>query len=78
MKTVDEKIARLYKLLIEAKEIQSDIVSNHGKEINEGVRIEIVNVWNALNDCGTPLHRILNYRNINYETLKYNPSKVKI
>ena len=45
---VKGKIDRIYYHLVEAKEIQCDIVSNDGKKMTKQERKKIIEIWNLL------------------------------
>lgn len=54
------KYLKLYDLLIKAKEIQLDIVSNDGLLMVKKEREKIVNVWNSLDKAIHNVYGLIN------------------
>jgi len=64
-KTICEKLTKLKALLIEAKEIQAELVSDSGKELTTHEREEVVKIWNGLDKAGLALHHLCESRKKN-------------
>jgi hypothetical protein len=66
MKNTNKNIAKLYRLLCEAKGIQHELVSTNGKDLTEKEREQVVMIWNSLDESGKAIHSIMQLKNINY------------
>lgn len=64
MNLSQHKLGELYHHINKAKELQSEIVSQHGEKYSGETREEIVKIWNALDECGAAIHKCLQYENL--------------
>ncbi len=55
---LSKKTKKLYKLLADAKEIQQELINDHGKDLTESERNKVVEIWDGLDKASYAAHNL--------------------